>query len=356
MAEQKVRLFVDMDGTLAQFQKVTELEDLYRPGYFRSLKPQQSVVYAAGLLCRCSQQVEVFILSAVLSDSGSAREEKNAWLDQYLPVVDAEHRIFLPCGKEKAAYVPNGVGPQDFLLDDYTANLNDWVQQGGRGIKLLNGINHTLGSWKQSKVRFDREPSQLSYELLCILQRGALIQDDKPLPELEKYTAAMEKLGYEPSVGKEPGNDLLVWKECKTGRFVGLGGLQGVKDFLKEKNRQRNAGYEIVQSIQTDSHSYVLGQCIKYPDRFVTWCSRDGQKDYYYGRYFEDRLAAQQDLFKRALEDVQDEIEICQKENGQASQPTGSSGSPGQKTISAALNRMGATALETPDFEPELEP
>ena len=43
---QSFRLFVDMDGTLAEFKQVDALESLYEEGYFRSLKPQENVVEA----------------------------------------------------------------------------------------------------------------------------------------------------------------------------------------------------------------------------------------------------------------------------------------------------------------------
>ena len=127
----KTRLFVDMDGTLAKF-KVAELEELYRPGYFADLEPQQSVVDAIRLVCESRPDIEVYILSAVLSDSATARAEKNRWLDQSLPELEENHRIFLPCGKEKSAYVPRGIGKSDFLLDDYTRISTTGPSTGGR--------------------------------------------------------------------------------------------------------------------------------------------------------------------------------------------------------------------------------
>ncbi|MEM5780313.1 MAG: hypothetical protein AAGU02_04105, partial [Lawsonibacter sp.] len=38
------RLFVDMDGTLAVFHPVAELDALYEPGYFAGLEPQEPVL------------------------------------------------------------------------------------------------------------------------------------------------------------------------------------------------------------------------------------------------------------------------------------------------------------------------
>ena len=86
--EQNLRLFVDMDGTLAEFQKVSALEELYERGYFAQLPPQQNVVDAVRLLIGTATHMEVFILSSVLFDSHFAMAEKNVWLDQLLPELD----------------------------------------------------------------------------------------------------------------------------------------------------------------------------------------------------------------------------------------------------------------------------
>ncbi len=104
------RLLVDMDGTLAKFHPVEQLETLYEPGYFRNLEPQQTVVEAIREILWKHPEREVYIMSSVLRDSKYALQEKNEWLDRYLPEIDQEHRIFPPCGENKARYVPEGSG------------------------------------------------------------------------------------------------------------------------------------------------------------------------------------------------------------------------------------------------------
>ena len=42
----RLRLYVDMDGTLAEFKKVDTLEKLYEKGYFLNLEPHMNVVEA----------------------------------------------------------------------------------------------------------------------------------------------------------------------------------------------------------------------------------------------------------------------------------------------------------------------
>lgn len=203
--EQKFRLFVDMDGTLAEFQKVSAMEELYERGYFAQLPPQQSVVDAVRLLIYTNTSVEVFILSSVLFDSRFAMEEKNGWLNKYLPEVDRAHRIFLPCGESKVGYVPGTLRESDCLLDDYTKNLEDWSRAGGRGIKLLNGINHTRGSWNGSRLSYDRSPGPLANALLEIAA-GRCIQDERSTSAIcaaawnLQSTAAAVQSQYEPEL------------------------------------------------------------------------------------------------------------------------------------------------------------
>lgn len=165
----KVRVFVDMDGVLAKFQYVDTLETLYEEGYFKNLSPQTNVVEAVRLLTN-RKDVDVYILSAVLSDSSFALKEKNEWLDEYLPEIDEMHRIFPPCGKDKKDYIPQGLTASDCLLDDYTYNLTNW-EPPAHGIKLLNGINHTRGTWRGDMIRFDASPADLERELYEAIMR-----------------------------------------------------------------------------------------------------------------------------------------------------------------------------------------
>lgn len=178
MNEQRQRLFVDMDGTLAVFKPVDEMETLYEKGYFLNLTPQENVVEAIREIATNHSEIEVNILSAYLTDSKYALQEKNEWFDRHLPEIDSDHRIFVPCGTDKKEGIREGIRSNDFLLDDYTKNLNEW-QPPARGIKLLNGINHTRGSWPHDRLRYDREPSALADSILSIMREEKQIFDER---------------------------------------------------------------------------------------------------------------------------------------------------------------------------------
>ena len=126
--EPKYRLFVDMDGTVAEWKAAEEFEDLYEKGYFASLKPYQNVVDAIRLIFQHTAIVEIYTLSAVLPDSTYSIPEKMEWLDRHMPFISHDHRLFIHNGTEKMAAVPGGVQPGDVLLDDYTLNLDQWAK------------------------------------------------------------------------------------------------------------------------------------------------------------------------------------------------------------------------------------
>ena len=176
--EEKQRLYVDMDGTLTVFTPVDKLETLYEKGYFLNQAPHENVLAAIRGIITNHPDIEVHILSAVLADSIYAMQEKNEWLDRYLPEIDNEHRVFVPCGSNKKEGIQGGIRSNDFLLDDYTHNLNNW-QPPARGIKLLNAINHTRGSWEYDRIRYDREPTDLAKGILSIMRSERQIFDEK---------------------------------------------------------------------------------------------------------------------------------------------------------------------------------
>lgn len=176
----KRRLFVDMDGTLAEWKPTTKFEDLYEKNYFFDLAPYENVVEAVRKIVKEEPDIEVFILSAYLTDSDYALTEKQAWLDKYLPEIDQEHRIFCTCQTKvnKKEYAPGGILETDRLLDDYTMNLNDW-EPPAVGIKLINGINDTHKSWIGERISRFESPDTLKESIV-----SNCWQD--PDPEIDK--------------------------------------------------------------------------------------------------------------------------------------------------------------------------
>lgn len=137
-----MKYFFDMDGTLCEFRIDARLDDLYKKGYFLSLKEHPNVVILLKNLIANGE--EVYILSAVL---GAQQEyEKRQWIREHDIVLPEEHLLFVPCGSNKAERVK--VDGTSVLVDDHTPNLLDWKAAGGIGVKVLTGINGLHGRWK----------------------------------------------------------------------------------------------------------------------------------------------------------------------------------------------------------------
>lgn len=192
----KKRLFVDLDGTLAEFRKVDTLEKLYEKNYFLELKPHENVVAAIRNIKNNHPEIEAYILSAVLSDSKYALEEKNQWLDKYLPEITQEYRIFPPCGTDKKDYIAGGVGNTDYLLDDYSLNLNAW-EPPARGIKLMNGINGNHGTWQSDRLGIDKSADELSANIVSIIKGDRHYQDMGPFQSSEGWKIESVNLSHD---------------------------------------------------------------------------------------------------------------------------------------------------------------
>lgn len=165
-AEPKMRLFVDMDGVMAKWRSTSKVEELMEEGFFADMYPQRQVIEAVQSIAE-EGKAAVFVLSKYLEESPYALAEKNEWLDKYIPIIDGEHRLFCPCNKQKADMVPDGIQEWDVLLDDYTVNLNEWVAAGGIGLKLMNGVNGTKGTWKGRRVAAELAEDIVRAVYLC---------------------------------------------------------------------------------------------------------------------------------------------------------------------------------------------
>ncbi len=129
-----------MDGTIARFHDENlYLERMFEKGFFIDLKPFENAVYAIEQLVNDST-AEIFILSATVNSC--SLDEKQKWLDRYLPNIDKEHRIFTSLNVPKSEAIGHRLTDKDILIDDYNKNLLEWQKAGGTSVKAKNNINH----------------------------------------------------------------------------------------------------------------------------------------------------------------------------------------------------------------------
>ena len=164
MQNQIQRLFVDMDGVLAVYDENMGTPLMYEPNYFLNLKPQQNVINAIRILLQIEPpSFDIHILSSTLINT-YAPQEKKKWINKYLPNIPSEKIILLPIGQCKTIH-PIGIRKNDILLDDFTPNLQAWSKH-AIGIKLLNGINHTRGTWQGKTISIDLPSSCIARDIL----------------------------------------------------------------------------------------------------------------------------------------------------------------------------------------------
>lgn len=169
----KVNLFLDMDGTLAKFYaNPNYMEKMFEPNYFATLKPY-AIVDTIKEIIKEMPIVKVMVLSACV-DTEYCEEEKQIWLDHYLPEIPQENRAFCKVGEDKTDLARLLVGKDDIniLLDDYSVNLEQWKAQGWVAIKFVNGINDKKGNDYPLKVKSGKQLKEL---ITKIILKGGVV-------------------------------------------------------------------------------------------------------------------------------------------------------------------------------------
>ena len=159
-----------MDGVLAKWKNVS-VEDTYESGYFANLKEEACIVEAVKAMHE--KGYNVTILSAVYQD-GHAAKDKKKWLKK--KGLGSIPRIFVPYGEKKADHLEKEPECISILVDDFSKNLREWNKAGNGfiGIKFLNGINGTKGTWAGYLVSNKMSAGQLVNAITGIAKAEAV--------------------------------------------------------------------------------------------------------------------------------------------------------------------------------------
>lgn len=147
----KIRIFIDMDGSIADIHRETNWFDRVKveKDFFANLEPFNNLIVALALVqFYYGKRVKMYSLSSVEDNDKNSPyvKAKNKWLDNFAQFIPRKRRIFTICGSPKTMYIKN-ISERDILLDDYSKNLQDWVNVGGTGIKVRNNINCSGVNW-----------------------------------------------------------------------------------------------------------------------------------------------------------------------------------------------------------------
>ena len=143
--------FVDLDNTLNKFPAVFNEEDLYEEHFFLRATARDNVVEAVN---RIAKECPVYILSAYPMNSKYAVAEKLEWVRRKLENI--QDVLLVPEGESKVeaakVLLNRELCKEDILFDDYTSNLMEWDNAGGKGIKLIHQYNGSGIRWPGERV------------------------------------------------------------------------------------------------------------------------------------------------------------------------------------------------------------
>ena len=175
------KLFIDMDGVLAEYRRDCKTEDLMQKGYFLTLKPEWNMLGAIKrLMENCDELgVKICVLTKVYPTLFKySVSEKLQWRDKFMPeLFDSEFVMVNGENEEKSEAVREIIGTDIdrdcVLIDDYNANLREWLENGGTAVKYVNGINDKNRSFAGSRLSFDMSEEELYNAILDLLFKKA---------------------------------------------------------------------------------------------------------------------------------------------------------------------------------------
>lgn len=210
-ANSRPTVYVDMDGVLADFfgqvadregashwRKARKIKDridqvAQEPGFFLDLKPLPNAAKLMRGVMKLAGGYSI-LSSPMMSNVEQSTREKTQWLDHYLQNFQPQS-VFFDHIKEKFARQADGT--PNILIDDWDANIQLWVANGGIGIlytdenydrvlkKLQQALEHGEPTdYPQSVTEEDHE--ELQPRLLTRRQVLDYIQDIHHDYHLEK--------------------------------------------------------------------------------------------------------------------------------------------------------------------------
>lgn len=147
------KIFLDLDGTLAKFNVPNALERFDKEeGFFKNLGAYKGIEVVNEL----ARDNALFIISA--SPNEQADKDKMIWIKKFLPNININNITICRIGENKAKIIQDKynitINDNCYLLDDYTKNLNEWENFGGKGIKRITKVaDNSTKKWQGLELK-----------------------------------------------------------------------------------------------------------------------------------------------------------------------------------------------------------
>lgn len=160
-----VCIYVDMDGTLAEFRSVTNVIEFFEKDFFKNLKPQKNIVSAIKKLLKEEKErnIRIYTLSSIIKGHKTARAEKNAWLDKYLPELPKSRRKYVMVGENKADMLKDP--KRSILIDDFGPLVDAFFEKGGTAIKVSRNSTDMVYEQSLMKHPYYIEPEMTPHQI-----------------------------------------------------------------------------------------------------------------------------------------------------------------------------------------------
>jgi 5'(3')-deoxyribonucleotidase len=157
MLNKNLKIYCDMDGVLANFEKEPNAKNRYanEKGFFANLEPISENLKAIKTLLENGYDVN--ILSA--SPNNNANRDKLNWLMKYLPNLTIAQIIFCKTGENKSDYAKDIQNA--LLIDDYSKNLVEWKALGGKALKVVNDYDNEIGTHTKYNIPYVKNLKEL---------------------------------------------------------------------------------------------------------------------------------------------------------------------------------------------------
>ncbi len=150
-----MKLYIN-DEVFYKQPKVGCVEDVFKEGFYKSLKPANNIIHAIQYLYAKGMDVQII---SFFVHSPYAKKEKVGWLKKYLPMIPLNKIIFIEYGSKNPMQLQN-IDPTDVLID-VSDHKNKWK---GIFIQMVNGAEENI-----NMININNDSTVISTDIkMCI--------------------------------------------------------------------------------------------------------------------------------------------------------------------------------------------